>query len=92
MNRGQMASGHYWTMGWGALWNSSAGQLCDSESSGCGELVDLQFGPGADCDDEDHRPAPSRCGPDLPRGLIESPNYAVQPASLYGVQMGGAIW
>jgi hypothetical protein len=27
MNRGQMGSGHYRTMGWGAVWNSSAGSF-----------------------------------------------------------------
>ena len=43
MNRGELGTGHGWTMGWGVVWNSTASFLGDPEPSGICQLVDRQL-------------------------------------------------
>ena len=87
MNRGEMGSGHGWTMGWGVVWNSSA------------ESFVIQNPPGAANwsigNSGQEQTAPMKiigqrrrdAGSDLPQGFIESPNHAVLPTSLYRAQL-----
>ena len=87
MNRGEMGTGHGWTMGWGVVWNSSAATLV------------IQMPPGAANwsigTSGEERGLPMKLigirgralGPDLPQGFIESPGHAVEPASLYRAQL-----
>jgi hypothetical protein len=87
MNRGQMGSGHGWTMGWGVVWNSSAATLLIQNPPGAANWSIGNSG-------EETRAAmkiigvhPRDAGPPLPQGYIESPGHAVQPASLYKAQL-----
>lgn len=87
MNRGELGSGHGWTMGWGVVWNSSSAS----------ELI--QMPPGAANwsigSSGQQLGAPMRivgvrardAGPGLPRGFVESPDKRVSPASLYRAQL-----
>jgi hypothetical protein len=86
MNRGEMGSGHGWTMGWGVVWNSMAATLVIQNPPGAAnwsigtkgqELTAPMkiFGQRRDA------------GTDLPQGFIESPNHPVTPASLYRQQL-----
>ena len=87
MNRGEMGSGHGWTMGWGVVWNSSAASLVIQNPPGAanwsiGNSGAEQTAPMKVYD----RPHGDK-GPDLSQGFIESPNHAVTPASLYRAQL-----
>lgn len=87
MNRGEMGTGHGWTMGWGVVWNSSAATLVIQNPPGAanwsiGTTGEEQKSPmkligvrGRDL------------GPDLPQGFIESANHPVLPKSLYRAQL-----
>jgi hypothetical protein len=87
MNRGQMGSGHGWTMGWGVVWNSSAGSFVIQNPPGAANWSIGNSGQ--------EQTAPMKiigqrrrdAGPDLPQGLIESANHRVLPASLYRAQL-----
>lgn len=87
MNRGEMGSGHGWTMGWGVVWNSSAGSFVIQNPPGAANWSIGNSG--------EEQTAPMKiigqrrrdAGPDLPQGFIESPNHAVLPASLYRTQL-----
>jgi hypothetical protein len=87
MNRGQMGTGHGWTMGWGVVWNSSADSLVIQNPPGAANWSIGTSGA------EERAPMkiigvrPRDAGPDLPQGFIESPNHPVQPASLYRAQL-----
>jgi Pectate lyase superfamily protein len=87
MNRGQMGTGHGWTMGWGVVWNSSAATLLIQNPPGAANWSIGNTG-------EETRAAmkiigvhPRDAGPPLPQGYIESPGHAVAPASLYRAQL-----
>jgi hypothetical protein len=87
MNRGEMGTGHGWTMAWGVVWNSSASSLVIQEPPGA-----ANWAIGASGSEET---APMKiigqrrrdAGPDLPKGIIESPNHKVEPNSLYRAQL-----
>jgi len=86
-NRGEMGTGHGWTMGWGVVWNSSADSLVIQNPPGAANWSIGTTGA-------EEREAmkiigvrPRDAGPDLPQGFIESPNHPVQPASLYRAQL-----
>jgi hypothetical protein len=87
MNRGEMGSGHGWTMGWGVVWNSAAHNLVIQNPPGAANWSIGTTGA------EERAPMkiigvhPRDAGPDLPQGYIESPNHPVQPASLYRAQL-----
>ncbi len=87
MNRGELGSGHGWTMGWGVVWNSSAALLVIQNPPGA---ANWSIGTSGD----EQRAAmkiigvPRRdLGPDLPRGIVESPGHRVLPESLYRAQL-----
>ena len=86
MNRGEMGSGHGWTMGWGVVWNSSAASLIIQNPPGA---ANWSIGTSGD-----EQTAPmkifgvrKRDLSDLPRGYIESANHRVLPESLYRAQL-----
>ena len=87
MNRGQMGSGHGWTMGWGVVWNSSAGSFVIQNPPGAANWSIGNSGA--------EQTAPMKiigqrrrdAGPDLPQGFVESANHPVLPASLYRAQL-----
>jgi hypothetical protein len=85
MNRGEMGTGHGWTMGWGVVWNSSAATLIIQNPPGAANWsigtsgMELRAGM-KDIHKRD-------LGPDLPQGFIESPNHRVVPDSLYRAQL-----
>jgi hypothetical protein len=64
-------------MGWGVIWNSSAGGFV------------IQNPPGAAnwSIDNSGQEQTAAIKINLPHGLIESPNHAVLPASLYRAQL-----
>jgi len=85
MNRGEMGSGHGWTMGWGVAWNNVAKSYL------------IQMPPGAANWAIGNRgeqvlgrmptfPSSSEL-PMLPKGIIESQGTQVSPASLYLEQL-----
>ena len=86
-NRGEMGSGHGWTMGWGVVWNSSAATLVIQNPPGAANWSIGSSGAEMGEPMKIIGVHPRDLGPDLPRGFIESPNHAVAPASLYRVQL-----
>lgn len=87
MNRGEMGTGHGWTMGWGVVWNSSAASLVIQNPPGAANwsigTTGVELTAPMKIKGQRRRDA----GPDLPQGFIESPNHPVQPASLYRAQL-----
>ena len=86
MNRGEMGSGHGWTMGWGVVWNSSAAALVIQNPPGAANWCIGSSG------DEQTAPmkifgVPKRDLPDMPQGYIESANHRVLPENLYRAQL-----
>jgi hypothetical protein len=86
-NRGELGSGHGWTVGWGVVWNSSANNLIIQNPPGAAnwaigtsgaELSEPMKIKGERRRDE---------GPDLPQGFIQSPKHSVLPVSLYRQQL-----
>ncbi len=86
-NRGEMGTGHGWTMGWGVVWNSSAGSLVIQNPPGSANWSIGNSGA------EITAPMPiigqrSRDADSyLPQGFIQSPGLPVLPASLYRRQL-----
>lgn len=86
-NRGEMGTGHGWTMGWGVVWNSSASSLVIQNPPGA---ANWSIGTsGAELGEPMKIVGVRRrdLGPDLPKGFIESPGHPVQPESLYRAQL-----
>jgi len=80
MNRGEMGSGHGWTMGWGAAWNNIAKSYVIQMPPGAanwaiGNRGDQQLGRM-----QTYNPGPEL--PMLPQGIVESQGTPVSPASL----------
>ncbi len=81
MNRGEMGSGHGWTMGWAVAWNCEA------------ETFTIQQPPGATnwaigCRGQRVLAAmPFGKEPKLPEGIYDSHGTPVQPVSLYLAQL-----
>ncbi|MGA2649816.1 MAG: hypothetical protein ABSF28_04815 [Terracidiphilus sp.] len=86
-NRGEMGSGHGWTMGWGVVWNSSASSLVIQNPPGSANWSIGTKGTELGEPMKIKGVRPRDLGPDLPRGFIESPNHPVAPASLYKAQL-----
>jgi hypothetical protein len=87
MNRGEMGSGHGWTMGWGVVWNSSAASLIIQNPPGSANWSIGTSGEELGAPMKLKGVRGSALGPDLPRGFVESPNHRVSPASLYRAQL-----
>jgi len=86
-NRGEMGTGHGWTMGWGVVWNSSAESLVIQNPPGA---ANWSIGTTGKEEKEAMRIKGVRrrdLGPALPQGFIESPNHRVLPDSLYRAQL-----
>ncbi len=87
MNRGEMGSGHGWTMGWGVVWNSKAATLIIQNPTGA---ANWSIGnAGAELGAPMKRIGLRRrdLGPDLPSGYVESAGHPVYPVSLYREQL-----
>lgn len=85
MNRGEMGSGHGWTMGWGVAWNNVAKSYVIQMPPGTanwaiGNRGDQQLGRM-----QTYNPGPEL--PMLPQGIVESQGTPVSPASLYLAQL-----
>jgi hypothetical protein len=86
INRGIMGSGHGWTIGWGVVWNSTAGNFILQQAPGT-----LTWAMG------NRGPLKSQAMPDgnggrvhgtpLPSGIVESQGKPVTPQSLYLSQL-----
>ncbi len=77
MNRGEMGSGHGWTIGWAVAWNCSAKSFIIQNPPGS---VNWAIG----CKGTFETSArPFAKEPKLPAGIIESANTPVAPESLY---------
>jgi hypothetical protein len=87
MNRGEMGSGHGWTMGWGVVWNSSASSLIIQNPPGAANWSIGTTGQELKAAMKIIGVHPRDAGPDLPQGFIESPNHRVLPDSLYRAQL-----
>lgn len=87
MNRGEMGSGHGWTMGWGVVWNSSAATLVIQNPPGAANWSIGTTGEELTAPMKIFGVRRGNEGPDLPQGYIESPNRPVQPTSLYRAQL-----
>jgi hypothetical protein len=91
MNRGEMGSGHGWTMGWGVVWNSSASSLVIQNPPGAANwsigTSGLELTAPMKIIGQRRRDA----GPDLPKGMIDSSNHPVQPVSLYRAQLAARL-
>ena len=87
MNRGQMGSGHGWTMGWGVVWNSTASTLLIQNPPGAANWSIGTAGEETTSAMKIIGVRPPNEGPTLPQGYIESPGHAVAPSSLYREQL-----
>jgi hypothetical protein len=87
MNRGEMGSGHGWTMGWGVVWNSSAASLVIQNPPGAANWSIGTSGSELTAPMKIIGVRGRDLGPDLPQGFIESRNHPVLPASLYREQL-----
>ncbi|HEV3415613.1 MAG TPA: hypothetical protein VG056_02320 [Pirellulales bacterium] len=81
MNRGEMGSGHGWTMGWAVAWNCSAKSFVIQQPPGAANwAIGCQ---GA----REAAPMPFGNGPKLPEGIYDSHGTRVAPTSLYLEQL-----
>ena len=87
MNRGEMGTGHGWTMGWGVVWNSSAADLIIQNPPGAANWSIGTSGKELTAPMKMMEVRRHDLGPDLPQGFIESPNHRVLPESLYRAQL-----
>lgn len=80
-NRGSMGSGHGWSMGWGVVWNCTAGTYIIQNPPGAANWLIGSIG-------QNRRSArPFGAEPDLPEGIVESHGVPVEPKSLYLAQL-----
>lgn len=84
MNRGEMGSGHGWTMGWGVVWNSVAKTFVMQNPPGA---INWSIGNIGDEIAAQMPDYPRTKLPDLPQGDIVSSNKNAWPASLYREQL-----
>jgi hypothetical protein len=85
MNRGEMGSGHGWTMGWGVVWNSIAQSFVIQSPPGAANWSIGNKGEEALSSMQTYGPGPK--GDPLPQGIVESANKPIEPASLYRAQL-----
>jgi hypothetical protein len=85
MNRGEMGSGHGWTMGWGVAWNNVAKSYVIQMPPGS-----ANWGIGNRGEQRLEKMPTFDPGPELsmlPQGIIDSPDKPIVPASLYLEQL-----
>ncbi|HEY4357485.1 MAG TPA: hypothetical protein VGN16_17165 [Acidobacteriaceae bacterium] len=85
MNRGEMGSGHGWTMGWGVVWNNIAKSYVIQMPPGSANWSIGNRGEQALGKMPTFDPGPEL--QPLPQGIIESQGTPVAPASLYLEQL-----
>lgn len=87
INRGEMGSGHGWTIGWSVIWNSDANELVAQLPPGSVNWVIGSRGQRR------RQPMPimgargADKGPDRPEAIYDSWDKPVQPRSLYVQQL-----
>ena len=84
MNRGEMGTGHGWTIGWSVLWNNTAQGILVQNPPG-----DANWSIG-DRGTQESAPMPTFGGSEglpLEGGIVESAGKPVEPASLYLEQL-----
>ena len=89
MNRGEMGSGHGWTMGWGVAWNNTARSYLIQMPPGSANWAIGNRGEQVLGKMPTFNPAtnPGPELPTLPQGIIESQGTPVTPSSLYLEQL-----
>ena len=86
INRGTMGSGHGWTIGWGIVWNSIAGDFIIQQAPGTITWAMGNRGPLRSQGMPDGNGGRVH-GTPLPSGSIESQGNPVTPQSLYLAQL-----
>jgi hypothetical protein len=86
INRGIEGSGHGWTMGWGVVWNSTAGNFIIQQAPGTITWAIGNRGPLKSQGMPDGKGGRVH-GTPLPSGFIESQGKPVNPQSLYLSQL-----
>ena len=86
INRGVMGSGHGWTIGWGVVWNSTAGNFIIQQAPGTITWAMGNRGPLKSQAMPDGNGGRAH-GTPLPSGIIESQGKPVSPQSLYLSQL-----
>lgn len=81
MNRGEMGSGHGWTIGWSVAWNCVAKTYIIQQPPGTANWAIGCIGK------QDLAAMPFGAGPLLPQGFIDSNDRPVEPKSLYEEQL-----
>lgn len=87
MNRGEMGTGHGWSIGWSVSWNNKAANIIVQNPPG-----DANWSIGDQGTEEGEAlPQPGKgrknWGAPLPGGIVESKGKHVEPASLYLEQL-----
>jgi hypothetical protein len=85
MNRGEMGSGHGWTMGWGVAWNNTAKSYVIQMPPGSANWAIGNRGEQQSAKMPTFDPGPEL--PMLAQGIIDSPDKPVAPSSLYLEQL-----
>lgn len=80
-NRGEMGSGHGWTMGWGVIWNCRAKDYAVQNPPGAVNWLIGSIGPNTPT------PRPFGKQPMLPGGIEDASGTPVTPQSLYLAQL-----
>jgi hypothetical protein len=83
-NRGEMGTGHGWTIGWSVSWNNTAARFLVQNPPG---VLNWSIG---DIGNQETAPMPvfdAPKGAPLPQGVVESSGSHVEPASLYLEQL-----
>jgi hypothetical protein len=80
-NRGEMGSGHGWSMGWGVVWNCEAKDFVVQRPPGAANWLIGGIG------DRKLAPRPFDKSPNLPEGEIDAHGTHVEPRSLYLAQL-----
>ena len=81
MNRGEMGSGHGWTIGWAVAWNCSAKRFINQNPPGAVNWVIGSKGT------REQQAVPFHKLPLLPDGIYDSHGTPVAPLSLYLSQL-----
>lgn len=85
MNRGEMGSGHGWTMGWGVAWNNTAASYLIQMPPGAANWAIGNRGEQLLDRMKTYNSGPEL--PMLPQGIIELQGTPVTPVSLYLEQL-----
>jgi hypothetical protein len=81
MNRGEMGSGHGWTIGWAVAWNCQAGSYVIQQPPGATNWAIGCMGK------RQSSAMPFQKSPMLPDGIFDSHGVPVEPQSLYLAQL-----